>query len=143
MIMKLYSRKIRITVSAFMALCIGACTSDFDKVNTDPTLVTEEIIKPSMLLTSVLKYSVFSTYNLSIVAEYSGYYSNGASGSIFQNANWYDPFNEYYRNYLINTAEIVRLTAKDPKLVNQNIFYPLQDHDLRHFGQIPAHYRQW
>jgi hypothetical protein len=120
MIMKLYSRKIRITVSAFMALCIGACTSDFDKVNTDPTLVTEEIIKPSMLLTSVLKYSVFSTYNLSIVAEYSGYYSNGASGSIFQNANWYDPFNEYYRNYLINTAEIVRLTAKDPKLVNQN-----------------------
>lgn len=118
--MKLYSRKIRIMLSAFMALWIGSCTSDFEKINTDPTLVTEEIIKPSMLLTSVLKYSVFSTYNLSIVAEYSGYYSNGASGSIFQNANWNDPFNEYYRNYLINTAEIVRLTAKDPKLVNQH-----------------------
>ncbi|CAG5000807.1 hypothetical protein DYBT9275_02536 [Dyadobacter sp. CECT 9275] len=118
--MKLYSKKILTGLAAFVAVCAGSCTSDFEKINTDPTLVTEEIIKPSMLLTSVQKYSVFSTYNLSIVAEYSGYYSNGASGSIFQNANWNDPFNEYYRNYLINTAEIVRLTSKDPKLVNQH-----------------------
>lgn len=114
--MKLYSKKILMG----LAVCIGSCTSDFEKINTDPTLVTEDIIKPSMLLTSVQKYSVFSSYNLSIVAEYSGYYSNGASGSIFQNANWNDPFNEYYRNYLINTAEIIRLTAADPKLVNQH-----------------------
>ncbi len=118
--MKLYSKKIRIGLMAFLVFCIGSCTSDFEKINTDPTLVTEDIIKPSMLFTSVLKYSVFSTYDLSIIAEYSGYYSNGASGSIFQNANWNDPFNQYYRNYLINTAEIIRLTAKDPKLVNQN-----------------------
>mgnify|MGYP003671186875 CR=1 FL=1 len=117
--MKLYSRKIYFGLMTFLALCIGSCTSDFDKINTDPTLVTEDIIKPSMLLTSVLKYSVFSTYNLSIVAEYSGYYSNGASGSIFQNANWNDPYNSFYRNYIINTAEIIRLTSKDPKLVNQ------------------------
>jgi hypothetical protein len=118
--MKLYSKKIRIGLMAFMALCVGACTLDFEKINSDPTLVTEDIIRPSMLFTSVLKYSVFSTYNLSIIAEYSGYYSNGASGSIFQNANWNDPFNQYYRNYLINTAEIIRLTANDPKLINQN-----------------------
>ncbi|WP_025764504.1 SusD/RagB family nutrient-binding outer membrane lipoprotein [Dyadobacter tibetensis] len=117
--MKIYSRKVRIKLFAFLAVCIGSCTSDFDEINTDPTLVTEDIIKPSMLLTSVLKYSVYSTYNLSIIAEYSGYYSNGASGSIFQSANWNDPYNAFYRNYIINTSEIIRLTAKDPRLINQ------------------------
>jgi hypothetical protein len=118
--MHLYSKKIRTGILAALTLCGSACTSDFEKINTDPTLVTEDIIKPSMLFTSVLKYSVFSSYNLSIIAEYSGYYSNGASGSIFQNSNWNDPFNQFYRNYLINTSEVVRLTSSDPKLVNQN-----------------------
>ena len=103
-----------------VAFLIAACTKDFKAVNTDSTLVTRDIVKPSMLLTSVLKNSIFDSYNTSLIAEYSGYYSNQGSGVIFQNTNWTEPFNAYYRNHLINISEVVRLTADDPKLVNQH-----------------------
>ena len=98
----------------------SGCTKNFTEINTDHTLVTSDIIKPALLLTGVQKGSIFSIYNTSVIAEYSGYYSNGASGVIFQNANWSEPFNTFYTSYIINTAEVVRLTADDPKLINEN-----------------------
>ncbi|MHA4807996.1 SusD/RagB family nutrient-binding outer membrane lipoprotein [Flavitalea flava] len=105
---------------AFALFAGGACTKNFQEINTDPTLVTSDIIKPSMLFTAVLKNSIFSTYNTGIITEYSGYYSNQGSGVIFQNSNWSEPFNSIYKDYLINTAEVIRLTADDPKLVNEH-----------------------
>jgi hypothetical protein len=102
-------------------LCFGGgCTKNFTDINTDHTLVTADIVKPSLLFTGVLKNSIFSTYNTSIVAEYSGYFANQSSGVIFQNANWSEPFNSFYTSYIINMAECVRLTADDPKLVNEH-----------------------
>ena len=103
-----------------LVLFVPACTKDFEKINTDATLVTREIIKPSMLFTAVLKNSIFSSYNTSVITEYSGYYSNQGSGVIFQNANWTEPFNTYYRDYLINAAEVVRLTGDNAKLANEH-----------------------
>lgn len=118
--MKSNTKNIVGALVAVLILFSTSCTKDFDKINTDETLVTEDIVKPSMMFTSVLKNSVFSSYNTSIIAEYSGYYSNGASGVIFKNANWSDPFNEFYRSYIINISEVIRLTANDPKLVNEH-----------------------
>jgi hypothetical protein len=118
--MKSYTKKITGVFTGALLLLGTSCTKDFEAVNTDGTLVTADIIKPSMLFTAVLKNSIFDSYNTSTIAEYSGYYSNQGSGVIFQNANWSNPFNTYYRNYLINSAEIVRLTANDPKLVNEH-----------------------
>ncbi len=121
MIMKLISNNnITGALAGILLLCTTACTKDFDEINTDKTLVTEEIIKPSMLFTSVLKSSVFNSYSTGIISEYAGYYSNQGSGVIFQNANWSEPFNSTYRNDLINTAEIVRLTATDAKLATEH-----------------------
>jgi hypothetical protein len=124
-------------------LCVSSsCTKNFDKINTDPTLVTEDIIKPSMLFTSVLKKSIFDSYNTGVISEYAGYYSNQGSGAIFQNSNWSTPFNNYYRTYLINLAEIVRLTANDPNLVNEHamgrIWKALQFSQLTDlYGDVP------
>ena len=118
--MKSNTKKISGAVLGAVLLFGTACTKDFAEINTDPTLVTAEIIKPSMLFTAVLKNSIFNSYNTSVITEYAGYYSNQGSGVIFQNANWSDPFNTYYKTYLINTAEVVRLTANNPKLVNQH-----------------------
>lgn len=120
MIMKLNTKNVAGALLGAFLLFTTSCTKDFDEINTDPTLVTADIIKPSMLFTAVLKNSVFDSYNTGIISEYSGYYSNQGSGVIFQNANWTTPFNNYYRSYIINTAEIVRLTADDPKLVNEH-----------------------
>ena len=117
--MKLNTKTITSALLGVLLLSGTACTKNFEEINTDPTLVTADIIKPSMLFTAVLKNSVFDSYNASIISEYSGYYSNQGSGVIFQNANWTSPFNTYYRSYIINSAEIIRLTADKPKLVNE------------------------
>lgn len=120
MTMKINTKNVAAALLGAFLLFTVSCTKDFEEINTDPTLVTADIIKPSMLFTAVLKNSVFDSYNTGIIAEYSGYYSNQGSGVIFQNANWTSPFNNYYRSYIINTAEIVRLTADDPKLINEH-----------------------
>ncbi len=118
--MKLNAKTITGALLGVLILSGTGCTKNFEEINTDPTLVTADIIKPSMLFTAVLKNSVFDSYNTSIISEYSGYYSNQGSGVIFQNANWTSPFNTYYRSYIINSAEVVRLTADKPKLVNEH-----------------------
>ena len=118
--MKSYTRNIKNVLVGLLLVVGTACTSDFEEINTDPTLVTKDIIKPSMLFTAVLKNSIFDSYNTGVISEYAGYYSNQGSGVIFQNSNWSEPFRSYYRSYLVNTAEIIRLTAGNPKLINQN-----------------------
>lgn len=120
----------------------GGCTKDFDNVNTDPTLITKDLMKPALLLTYVQKNSAFEVATQSIISEFSGYYTNPASGNIFLNRNFGDPFSSYYRDYLINITEAIRLTATDPTLQNQNamsriykawLFYQLTDA----YGDIP------
>jgi hypothetical protein len=126
-----------------LVLCAGtACTKNFQEINTDPTLVTKDVIKPGLLLTTVLKGSIFDIVNRGTVAEYSGYCKNPASGDIFITRHWDDPFSGYYRNYLINTAEIIRLTADNPAASNENaigriwkvwLFHQLTDT----YGDVP------
>lgn len=110
---------IRNLTAFVMILVLGnACTKNFEKINTNPVLVTKDIIQPSMLFTAALKNPIFSSYNSSIFKEYCGYYSNQASGTIFQDRDWSGPFS--YGGDLINISEVIRLTAGNPKLVNQN-----------------------
>jgi hypothetical protein len=113
--------KFTLFAGAAIVLFFGAaCTKKFDKLNTDPALVTKDIINPSFLFTAVLKNSIFSTYSGGIISEYAGYLSNIASGTILQDRNWSEPFRTQYRSYLINTAEIIRLTSGTPRLSNEN-----------------------
>jgi hypothetical protein len=120
----------------------SSCTKNFEQVNTDPTLVTKDVIPPSMLFTAVLKTSIFSTLDLGIISNYASYYSAEDQGNIFQTINWTEPFNTYYRSYIINISEVVRLTASDPKLTNEHamgriwkvwLFHQLTDM----YGDIP------
>ncbi len=110
---------IKITTLAIITLSLTACTKDFDELNTSPILVTEDLIQPSMLFTAAQKSSIFSTYENSTFKEYSNYYSNEASGAIFQNRDWSTPFSNF-QGTLINTSEVVRLTANRPDSINEN-----------------------
>lgn len=109
---------IRIAATALILTSGIACTKNFEEMNTDPTLVTGEIIQPGMLFTAVQKNSIFATYENSIFKEYSNYYTNEASGTIFQDRDWSSPFSDYQGN-LINISEVIRLTAGNPELVNE------------------------
>lgn len=109
----------KLVIYISVVLLLGSCTKKFDDINTNPILVTEEIIQPSMLLSAVLKNSIFPTYENSTFKEYANYFSNEASGAIFQDRDWAEPFADFQTN-LINIAEVIRLTADDPELSNEH-----------------------
>ncbi|HRE51396.1 MAG TPA: SusD/RagB family nutrient-binding outer membrane lipoprotein [Flavitalea sp.] len=107
-------------IVAAMLIFSVSCTKDFDALNTNPALVTKDIVQPSLIFSGVLKNSIFASYNNGVITEYSGYYSNQESGTIFRSREWSSPFADFYKSYLINIAEVVRLTADDPALNDQH-----------------------
>lgn len=138
--MKLYATAIKVTSLAFLILSGSSCTKDFKEINTDPVLITKDIIKPSMLFTLVLKNTIFDSYNTGTFNEYANYYSNQGSGTIFQDRDWSGSFS--YTGNLINIAEVIRLTGDDPALKNQQavarIWKVWQFHQLTDvFGDVP------
>jgi hypothetical protein len=99
----------------------NACTDNFEELNTNPALVSENLVKPEMVMTGVLKNSIFDyfvTNTPSNISEYSGYVTNEATGNLFLPCNCTNPFN-YYRNHIINLNEVIRMTSSDPSRSNQ------------------------
>lgn len=93
-----------------------------------------------MLFTLVLKNTIFASHNGGTFNEYSNYYANQGSGTIFQARDWGGNFT--YAGDLINTAEVMRLTGNDPSLKNQQavarIWKVWQFHQLTDiFGDLP------
>ncbi|MEP7258100.1 MAG: SusD/RagB family nutrient-binding outer membrane lipoprotein, partial [Flavitalea sp.] len=118
--MKNYIKFFKLSVFVLTIMLLGnSCTKRFEQINTPPFLLTADVVPPSMLFTNVLKNSIFSMWNGDIFWEYSNYYFDGASGTIFQTRDWSSPWDDYTAN-LINAAAVVRLTAKDTALVNEN-----------------------
>ena len=107
-------------IAGVMLGAATSCTKQFESINTNPTLVTKDLIKPALLLTPVLKNSIFDIPNRGQVGEFSGYCMNPAGGNVFLNMNFDDPFATYYTSYLINISEVVRLTGGDTALANEN-----------------------
>lgn len=95
-----------------------SCTDDFDELNTNPKLVTDEIIKPGLMLTYVLKNSSFEIMNQGRVGEYSGYTSRGDSGQPLTFGN-FGSFNGY-TDHIVNLAAIIRLTQDEPTQSHMN-----------------------
>lgn len=132
-----------ITTSIIVILLISSCTSDFEEINTSPTLITEGIIDPSVIFTGVLKNSIFASYGDTggIIGEFSQYYASEASGNLFMNSDYGSPFN-WYRSYIININEVVRLTSEDPLKSDQNAMARIWKVWLYHimtdaYGDIP------
>ncbi len=107
-----------LATGVLVLLMFNSCTEDFNDLNTNPALVTEDIVDPDLLLTNVLKNSIFDIHNGGRISEFAYYYSNQASGDIFDNTNY--NFSSYYQDYLINIAEVIRLTEDEANLTNKN-----------------------
>jgi hypothetical protein len=104
----------------------NACTKNYDTLNTNPSLVTQALVKPDNLFSMVVKESIFILPDLGRVgnslgkiSEFAGFMASESSGYPFKNTDYDFYFNNYYRIYLININETVRLT-QDPVLSNKN-----------------------
>src|ERR1700730_8122949 len=119
--------KIKSLVALTVLICMAnSCTKDFGALNTSPTLVTEALVKPDNLFSMVLQGSIFIIPDLGRVgnslgkiSEFAGFMASESSGFPFKNTDYDFYFNNYYRIYLININETVRLT-KAPVLSNKN-----------------------
>jgi hypothetical protein len=118
--MNLYKAFKKIMFSTMVIFMVSACTKDFEELNTSPTLLTEDKIQTPVLFTNVLKHSIFSSYEdtRGRLGEYSQYYASQASGNLFTVTDYASPFN-WYRSYIINLNEIIRLTKDDPLRADQ------------------------
>jgi hypothetical protein len=117
--MQLHSKLKNIAAFTVMVLMAGACTENFEELNTNPMLLTEDMVQPPTLFTSVLKNSIYETFNPGRIHEFAGYYGNQATGNILSVSDYTSPFNNY-RTHIINLSEVIRLTADDPRLNDQN-----------------------
>lgn len=119
--MYIYNKLKKIALAALVMVMAAACTDNFEELNTDPTLVTEDLVQPGVLFTGVLKRSIFDSYRNTAgrIGEFSQYYASQASGNLFTPSNYTSPFN-WYRSYIINLNEILRLTEDDVQRNDQN-----------------------
>ncbi len=132
---------IKIWLGVLCMISLVSCTKDFEELNTNPTLVTADKIKTELLLTNVLKNSVFDIPNQGTASNFSGYYTAPDQGDVFLDRDFGGAYG-VYTSSLINTAEIIRLTANDPLSKNKNaigriwkvfLFHQLTDQ----FGDVP------
>ncbi len=133
--------KKRFLLFMLCSLSLTCCTEDFEQINTNPALVTQDVVNVNNLLARVQKESVFDYYEYGYLTEFSGYCGNPATVPL-SNRDWSEPFNEFFRSFIINTSEIVRLTQDKPLLSNKNaigrimkvwLFHQLTDM----YGDVP------
>jgi hypothetical protein len=117
--MKKYILKSTIWVIALFFA--NACTNNFENINKDPALVNADNLKPEMLLTWTLKNSIFDYFGPNTpwaLKEFAGYMSYEETGDIFLPCDCANPFT-YYRSYIVNMNELIKLVADNPLKSNQ------------------------
>lgn len=103
---------------AAVSLVYG-CTDDFQELNTDPALLSEEQLDVGLLLTRVQQEMIINGSNpIGTFANYAGYSSYGGNRP-FDGGFFSDEFAKGYRN-LLNISEIVRLTEGETEMQSQN-----------------------
>src|ERR1051325_11682900 len=104
--------KIKIFVALAGIICTAnSCTKDFKDLNTSPSLVTEDLVKPDNLLSAVQKDAIFAIPDLGRlstmgkISEFAAFMASESSGYPFKNTDYNYYFSTYYRVYLINMNE--------------------------------------
>ncbi|HEX5025460.1 MAG TPA: SusD/RagB family nutrient-binding outer membrane lipoprotein [Agriterribacter sp.] len=115
--MKAY-KKIKNLSLLFLALMLaGACTKNFDELNTNPALLSEELVTPEFLLSGV-QYGIGGGLGAADAGDFCGMtvrVDNAPFVDHFDDGAW----NAAYTSYCNNLASIIRKTENDPELVNK------------------------
>jgi hypothetical protein len=115
--MKIYNNLRNVMLLVATILVVDGCTDDFKEMNTNPTLLSEELVKPEYLLTGV-QLRAGGGLGASDAGNYAGMSVRG------DNAPFVDRFDDgaWFANYTAfsnNLAAIIRKTKGDPELVNK------------------------
>ncbi len=118
--MKYFIRSKKIAILGLVMLISLSCTKDFEKLNTDPSLLSSDQLDVSLLLTTIQKQMMIDNgaYPLGVFGNYAGYTTSG--GNLPFNGGFFP--NEFKEGYssLLNASEIIRLTEGDPELINKH-----------------------
>lgn len=118
--MKKYKKLKSFSLLVLFIIIVNACTEKFEEMNTDPSLITPELINPNLIMTYVQSEMLIS----------GSAYGNGTDGSYcgmtvrsddrpFQEGDAPGTFYSAYGNYINNLADVIYLTQDDPDLVNK------------------------
>jgi hypothetical protein len=99
----------------------GACTENWDELNTDPGIISAAQARPEMILTSILKNAIYSVPNgsgtMGIVSDMGGHTSRHNAGDILLLVD-YSGLN--YSSRPIEAAELIRLTDPEKQPLRNN-----------------------
>lgn len=138
--MKIYNKIRNLSLLILTILLVDGCTDDFKEINTNPTLLSEDLVTPEYLLSGV-QYGAGGGLGAIDAGNYAGMTVRG------DNAPFVDHFDDgaWYANYTSlsnNLAAIIRKTKDKPELVNKKaiarimkVWLNAQTTDI--YGDIP------
>jgi len=110
--------KIKTFILVISSLFVAnGCTKDFQELNTNPALLSEDLVTPEFLLSAV-QYGIGAGLSASDAGNYCGMsvrVDNAPFVDRFDDAAWIAA----YTTYGNNLAAIIRKTQDDPELVNK------------------------
>jgi len=116
--MKRIKKLIKFSSILISVIVTNACTKDFKNKNTDPTLISENLVTPDLLLTNV-EINAGNGLYFEYAEVYSGMTVRTDIGPFVD--FFYDPpWTAAYTVLTNNLAAIIRKTSNDPALVNKH-----------------------
>ena len=115
--MKAYNNIKNLSLLILVLLLANGCTKDFKEENTNPALVSEDLVTPEFLLSGV-QDGIRGGMGAADAGNYCGMtvrVDNGPFVDHFDDGAW----NATYTSYCNNLAAIIRKTKDDPELVNK------------------------
>jgi hypothetical protein len=138
--MKILNKIRSVSLLVLTILLVDGCTDDFKEMNTNPTLLSEEIVTPEYLLSGV-QVSAGGGLGAIDAGNYAGMTVRGDNAPFvdhFDDGAW----NSNYTSLSNNLAAIIRKTKDDPELVNKKaiarimkVWLNAQTTDI--YGDIP------
>ena len=116
--MKPYKKIVTTCLLMVVLVMANSCTDNFKDLNTPANLITENLVTPELLLTSVEYNAVLVGMEAGDVADYCG--MNAQDDNVpFEDRFYDDTWNRTYTTYANNLASIIRITENKPELINK------------------------
>ncbi len=105
---------------SIIILLSNSCTDNFEELNTQKNLVTEDLVNVNLILTRVEVWAIKedTPNGTGTIGNYSGM-SFSEANRPFLEGDQPGVWNRAYTRHLNNLSEIIRLTKDDPDLVNK------------------------
>jgi len=114
--MRQIKKLIKCSATLLCVVVLDSCTKNFEEKNTDPTLLSEALVTPELLLTNVQINAGNGLY-FEYAEVYSGMTVRTDIGP-FTDFFYDNPWTATYTALTNNLAAIIRKTSDDPELVN-------------------------